>query len=282
MRTTWGLLALLLLGCPPEDVDEGVDADGDGFLSEASGGEDCDDDDAAVNPDAVEVCNGIDDDCDHFADDGTTQRFYEDRDGDGFGSDKTTEGCAPPEGFAVETGDCDDGDATISPAGTEVCDVVDQNCDGFADEFLAREFFADADGDGFGDPSASEIACEAPDGFVEDASDCDDDAADVSPDGVETCDERDEDCDGEVDEGLTTGRVFHLDDDGDGFGDPTNAVEACIGPSDHVVDGTDCDDADPAVNPAAMEDPCNALDDDCDAEIDEAGEDGREVGCEAS
>ena len=58
---------------------------------------------------------------------------------------------------------------------------------------------------------------------------------------TESCDSIDEDCDGEIDEGLET-TTFYADEDGDGYGDPSDSVEACAQPDDRVEDATDCDD----------------------------------------
>jgi hypothetical protein len=110
-----------------------------------------------------------------------------------------------------------------------------------------------------------------------DATDCDDRANDVFPGGTETCDERDEDCDGTVDEDAS-GVAWFADSDGDGHGDPAISVDACGAPSGYVASADDCDDTDASVNPDAAE-VCNAVDDDCDAEIDVVAAEGRDTGC---
>ncbi|MDP2311412.1 MAG: MopE-related protein [Pseudomonadota bacterium] len=101
-----------------------------------------------------------------------------DRDGDG--ADTTT--------------DCDDTSDARHPGAAEVCDGVDDDCDGLVDNDApgGSTFYADADGDGFGDPSASVVACDLPDGAVDNADDCDDtdrwanpDASDLPGDGVD-------------------------------------------------------------------------------------------------
>ncbi len=130
------------------------------------------------------------------------------------------------------------------------CDGVpaDQDCDDLDDDRgLAPTFYADADGDGFGDPSAPLSACERPEGAVRDATDCDDADPASSPEGVERCGGGDEDCDGRVDEdddSLSDAVALWVDADGDGYGGE-EAVEGCPGEGLSTESG-DCDDADPA------------------------------------
>jgi len=182
----------------PEDPD----VDGDGFPAS----EDCDDQDAAVNPDADELCDGIDNNCDGELDDESasdTSEWYADADADGFGdADQTIAACDPPEGFAAEAGDCDDADPEVHPAAEEICDGIDNDCDGTIDgpeSVDASTWYADTDGDGFGDPDAPVVDCPG-DGLVEDASDCDDADAEVNPDAEEAWyDLVDSDCDGDPD-----------------------------------------------------------------------------------
>ena len=77
------------------------------------------------------------------------------------------------------------------------------------------------------------------DGFAS-TSDCNDGDDGVHPDVDEVCDGIDNNCDGQVDEGVTD--VYYIDVDGDGFGDPAGAIDACSPPSGHVPNGEDCDD----------------------------------------
>ena len=70
--------------------------------------------------------------------------------------------------------DCDDNDANINPGSEELCDGVDNDCDGEIDEGVLDLFYIDADGDGFGDESNTELACDSPVGFVPNGNDCDD------------------------------------------------------------------------------------------------------------
>ena len=106
-----------------------VDADGDGWWA----GGDCDDNDPTVHPTAPEVCDGLDNDCDGTVDNGFL--WYVDADGDGWGEISAgTVSCTDlGEGFVQQTGDCDDGDAAVHPGAPEVCDGLDNDCDGITD-----------------------------------------------------------------------------------------------------------------------------------------------------
>lgn len=67
--------------------------------------------------------------------------WYPDVDGDGFGDALNPRRiCEPPHGFIANGGDCNDGDSGVNPGGTEVCDGMDNNCSGAADEGLDEDF----------------------------------------------------------------------------------------------------------------------------------------------
>ena len=113
---------------------------------------------------------------------------------------------ADADGVTAAAGDCDDSDPSVYPGATEVCDSVDNNCDGTADESGAvgeTIFYTDSDGDNYGDSINSILACVAPAGYVDDASDCNDNNASVSPGTAEICDGLDNNCDSLTDNGLT-------------------------------------------------------------------------------
>ncbi|MFZ5478434.1 MAG: MopE-related protein [Myxococcota bacterium] len=267
-----------------------ADADGDGFGVEgdalvrceapegyvATAG-DCDDGSAEVSPAAVETCNLVDDDCDAAVDEPEARDaavWYPDADADGFGDPAAGEAaCEAPLDFVADAGDCDDADPAVNPEGLEACNGHDDDCDGETDEAGAAgelTWYADGDGDGYGDAAATVLACDVPVGFVADATDCDDVSAAVSPAASEACNDVDDDCDGATDEAGATGEAtWYADTDADGFGDAASPALACDLPAGFVADDTDCDDTSAAVSPAAPE-TCDGIDDDCDGDIDEA------------
>ncbi len=218
---------------------------------------DCDDSVATVSPTAIELCDGadVDEDCDGLADDldpsATGQSsFYADTDGDGYGGAAEPLCDIPASGYVTIDGDCDDTVASVSPAAIEVCDGEDEDedCDGLADDADVSatgqsSFYADGDGDGHGGGAAVPL-CDLPEGYAEREGDCDDTDPSWHPGAEEPdcTDPSDYNCDG------ATG---YMDADGDAF-------PACV----------ECDDTRSEVHPDADE-RCNALDDDCDGEIDE-------------
>ncbi|HQW62287.1 MAG TPA: putative metal-binding motif-containing protein [Ferruginibacter sp.] len=268
-----------------------ADADGDGFTDHSSlktscfqpegyfsiDNNDCNDNNATVYPGATEVCDGLDNDCDGQIDEGVKTTFYADADGDGYGNAaNTTMACTAPIGFVTNSGDCDDINPAINPGATEVCDGLDNDCDGQIDEGVKTTFYADADGDGYGNAANTTMACTAPIGFVTNSGDCDDSNPAINPGATEVCDGLDNDCDGLIDASdpnLAGAVPYYLDSDADGYGDISNVVMACSLPIGYVGNGLDCDDSNPLVYPGANE-LCNGIDDNCDGQIDENPVDG--------
>jgi hypothetical protein len=232
------------LDCDDEDSSVGTntwfeDGDGDGYggasvesclapAGHIGRGGDCDDDDAAVHPGAVEVCGDgwTDEDCNGLTNDQDgavvgTSTWYRDGDGDGYGdAGDETEACQPSAGWVDDAGDCDDSLETVHPGADELCNGRDDDCDGLVDDeddsLLAAEqasWFLDADGDGYGDAEALLRSCSEVEGYVANALDCDDSRSDVHPEGLEICDGVDQDCDEQVDEDACA-------EDQDDTGDP--------------------------------------------------------------
>lgn len=182
--------------------------------------------------------------------------YYKDSDADGFGwNDSTMSICddIPPLGYVANNIDCNDligyGEI-IYPGATELCNLIDDNCNGLIDDGLPEfTYFADADSDGYGDIFVSIISCQdvPPEGYVTDSTDCNDSNALIH----------------EL-------KLFFADMDGDLFGDSLNAAYFCeiIDPSGYASNNLDCNDADILINPVTNE-ICNEIDDNCNSEIDE-------------
>ncbi len=178
------------------------------------------------------------------------------------------------DGWTAFCGDCDDADDTTFPGADELCDTIDNDCDGEVDD-------VDNDDDGFIDEDCG-------------GDDCDDSDADSNPDGIEICDGLDNDCDGDIEDGGA-------DEDGDGFqicGGDCNDTDAAVNPDaeevcdlidndcDGVEDngfnsdldddgfvsvecgGDDCDDQRASSNPDGVE-VCDLADNDCNDEVDD-------------
>jgi len=263
------------------DGSDGVDVDQDQSASVASGGADCDDDSVWVYPGASERCDGVDNDCDTLVDEDPIDpgSWSADEDGDGYGSsDSQTMACAAPQGYLADHSDCDDSDSSIHPGAVELCDAVDRDCDGESmdpDSSDALSWYADGDGDGFGDPGVSAVGCVAPEGFVAAAGDCDDLLSWVYQGASESCNGVDEDCDGEVDEGAALGAPqWFVDADGDGYGVPGPTVAACSLPSGYSSSDLDCNDSDASIYPGAPEVCTSTVDSNCDGSVQNADLDG--------
>jgi hypothetical protein len=263
------------------------DADEDGSAAAAFGGTDCDDADPAVHVGANEVCNTFDDDCDGLVDDAdpdfdrrTGSHFWPDADGDGFGGGEPVAACVAPTSYVTDSSDCDDTLSSVHPGGTEVCNGLDDDCDGDVDDgdpsldpSAALTFFVDVDGDGYGDPNAPLVMCDAP-GAVLDGTDCapfdpafhalvewytdaDDDGAGDPSAAVVAClppagtVATDDDCD-DADPAQHPDTIWYQDSDHDTFGDGSFWVNQCLHPLDYVLDATDCDDLDPREHPGAL------------------------------
>lgn len=222
--------------------DSAWDLDHDFYEDVAHGGVDCNDSDATIKPGVVDAWyDGVDKNCDGL----------DDYDQDGDGSRAASGGGA----------DCDDTSAAIAPTVAEVCNGVDENCSGVIDEGVTVTGYLDLDGDTFGDVGAAVIACALPDGYVADATDCDDSLWTVRPDAAESCNGVDDNCAGGVDEGVTL--VSYRDADGDGYGKVDLSATGCSVPAGYTLTGGDCNDSRNAIHPGAVDYWYDGKDTDC-------------------
>ena len=285
---------------------------------------DCDDANATVHPGQSETCgDGIDNDCNGKTDEANAAdclAWYSDKDGDGYGSGTAQCLCAAPgEGYSKNGGDCDDGEASVHPKAPEVCDGVDNDCNGFADaldpglpltdpQYCANQLGVcagsaktislcsggvwqacsttdykkydsaygsteicddkdnncngvidegcDDDKDGYCDSSFATLGF--PLSCPKGGGDCDDGNSKTKPGAKELCDDLDSNCNGVADEGC--------DKDGDGWCDAS--LTTFGGPKICPAGGGDCNDANQDIRPDAAE-KCNGIDDDCNAATDE-------------
>jgi alpha-tubulin suppressor-like RCC1 family protein len=273
----------LVLACP-------------GQVGYSTSHDDCDDTHKDTYPDAAELCDGRDNDCNGKIDDNVRiLSWYTDHDGDGFGdpqSSMVVQSCKRPgDKFAPSKDDCDDTNPVVHPKAPEVCDGLDNDCNA-------------ATGDG-----TQETWYDNP-GVTCDASNDDDLCREdtyVCVSGQKTCETKnaslteslcnnhDDDCDGQIDEGVTQTCSFgcgdvvqtcganghwnacsapamlrvYVDMDGDGHGDPTKPSSQCTLTTGYATMGDDCDDTRDDVKPGGSE-ICDNRDNNCDSRVDEA------------
>ena len=132
----------------------------------------------------------------------TTHLFFRDADADTFGDPNATfvhSSATPPAGYTTNNEDCDDKRASVNPNGSEICDGIDNDCDGNIDEGSQRQtYYQDSDNDGYGSTLNTRQACVAPSGYTSVGGDCDDSNAAVNPGMADICgDTIDQDCNGE-------------------------------------------------------------------------------------
>ena len=180
-----------------------------------------------------------------------------------------TVGFTDADGDSYSVSDCDDTNAAVHPGATEVCNDVDDDCDGIVDDEASGSaaWYADADRDGYGDPASYVYACSAPAEYANNNTDCDDTNAAIHPDATEVCNGIDDDCDEVVDDGVIY-HPWYIDFDGDGWGSGL-AVLACDRPSGwYVAQDGDCITTDSTVFPGAQE-YCDGKDDNCNGVVDD-------------
>ena len=245
-----------------------LDSDGDGFGDSGiylrscetvegyiDNGDDCADGSSLRNPNASELCNTVDDDCDGTIDENDSidaNTWYFDSDGDGFGGDALTiTTCIAPLGYYADSLDCNDTMNTINPEMEELCDGIDNNCDELIDDETAVDkniWYEDADQDGDGNPAQFTYACGQIEGFVADNPDCDDDDSTLNNSDVDG--DLSTSCEGDCDDNDVSLNYNDVDNDG---------VSSCEG---------DCEDLVMEINPQSSE-ICDGIDNNCDELIDD-------------
>ncbi len=225
----------------------------------------------------AEACNGLDDNCDGVVDPPDSAQcisYFLDNDGDGYGIGIGECLCQKPSPKHVTLGgDCDDSSISVNPSKPEVCNFIDDNCDGVVDESYAtgcEVMFFDGDNDGVGDSTKTDCRCREGDQWVKKGGDCDDTNPLIVSGGDEICDGIDNDCDNIIDEEGAVGcQPYYLDQDGDGYGLSDQYKCLCKPVGDYKVKkGGDCDDTDYDIHPTVVE-LCDGKDNDCDGSIDE-------------
>lgn len=239
------------------------DLDQDGYVARTGGGTDCDDTRAPVHPGAQELCNGRDDNCDGVRDEGfdvgalcdapgicSGQRtcapdgtvactgpaptmLYADTDNDQHGAPGASiSSCEPTRaGYVTSSDDCDDSRASVYTGAPELCDSLDNDCDGTADDGLGlggscdpgqgcagtrvcetdggtrcdfvtppSAYYPDEDLDQHGKTDAGVVTCAPDAGYIPQAGDCNDGNPFTNVDARELCDGEDNDCNGSSDE----------------------------------------------------------------------------------
>ena len=272
MHSAWILLLPLFFSCGDTEKHETgatpQDGDGDGYFGPQYGGLDCNDNNGDIYPGASEMCDAIDNDCDGDVDEYAldASAWYFDADGDGYGDPAISWfACDARPGYVGNKLDCDDSRYEVNPDGSEVCNELDDDCDGTVDEDApdALTWYVDADGDGYGIETTA-LACSAPSGYADTPGDCDDALSTVFPGAEEVCNAIDDDCDNMTDEDAIDAATWYLDLDHDGFGDESTGAVTCSPGENATENNTDCDDANPRAHPDAIEICGNAVDEDCD------------------
>ncbi|GMV42618.1 MAG: hypothetical protein AMXMBFR64_43340 [Myxococcales bacterium] len=282
----------------PDDVDncklvpnpDQVDTDGDGQgnacdLDDDGDGSpdtvDCMPLDPSIHPNAPEICNEVDDNCNGKIDEEGSEacsKYYFDGDGDGWGTAENKCLCNGSGKFtALNTGDCNDTDTGVNPGQPEICgDGKDQNCNGTENDDNAvgcTPYYFDGDGDGFGTSDTICLCTASGKHTATKTGDCNDGDAGINPGIVEVCfNGKDDNCNGDQNDLNAVGCTpYYQDADKDGFG--TGTAQCFCEPKGNftaTVAG-DCVDGDPAVKPTAKEVCGSGKDDNCNGTQNEEG-----------
>ena len=228
---------------------------------------DCNDSNANIHPNATEICNGIDDDCDPSTSDGSGVQAPLNSNQNGV-CQNSVEYCSG--GVWV------DNYSNVPDYESEeiTCDGLDNNCDGSVDEGLTTIFYYDEDHDGYGTSSKTIQACSVPVNYSDNPNDCNDSNPNVHPDATESCNGIDDNCNGVIDEENADGcTIYYYDGDSDTYGTSNNKCLCSEEGNYTATVSGDCNDSDSDVNPGANE-MCDGIDDNCNGVIDEENAEG--------
>lgn len=237
------------------------DDDNDGDIDET----DCAPLDDSTHSNAVETCDGIDNNCNGKVDEGYPN-FDDDGEADCIDNDDDNDG--DPDII-----DCNPVNPQVHSDAEEVCDGVDNDCNLLVDEDGAEGcilYHKDKDDDGWGMTNKFLCLC-GPEGeyTATQPGDCDDSIWNINPDGAEVCNNADDDCDGEVDnEGALGCDDHYIDFDSDGYGSSEPMCICWPNAMYTTKNGGDCDETSPSIHPG-MAETCDNIDNNCDGEIDE-------------
>jgi hypothetical protein len=159
--------------------------------------------------------------------------------------------------------------STDSQSSLEICDTIDNDCNGETDENLLKKFFKDLDKDTYGNANANRFGCEALPNEVTVSGDCNDQLANVYAGAVEFCDTIDNDCNGQTDESSAVdAKTLYADVDQDGYGNILVTKKSCQMESGWSLTSNDCSDLNKSIHPNATE-TCNTIDENCNGKTDE-------------
>ncbi|MEE9525609.1 MAG: MopE-related protein [Candidatus Woesearchaeota archaeon] len=254
-------------------------------------------------------CDNLDNNCDGNVDEVPTSTYYQDLDSDTYGNASVSQTvCIQPGGYVSDNTDCNDNDASISPGTSEICNDVDDNCNGQEDEGLAvactNDIQCGSNGCALGtyysfncnNPGTCSSYCSNTtnitdsdnDGYdIQCDSDCNDSDASINPGATEICNGLDENCNAFIDEGLPIACTNNVQCGNNNCISGTYYIYTCNNPgtcpsycsnttsiTDNDGDNydtecdNDCNDADNTTYPGATE-VCDGQDNDCDNLIDE-------------